>query len=97
MQEMWNQVLQKVQAMEGTEQPTWLEQPPHGLFLVQSDHNSDMEKVCISDKKLWFCTVSVTAKKSLCDKALFAKLCFAKSSFIDDEILCEFQFEQIFL
>ena len=59
---MWNQVLQEVQAMEGTEQPTWLEQPPHGLFLVQSDHNSNMKKGAYMTKKLWFCTVSVTAK-----------------------------------
>ena len=38
VQEIWNQMLQELQAMEGIEQPTCLEQTPHGLFL---GHNVD--------------------------------------------------------
>jgi len=52
VQEMWNQVLQEVQAMEGTEQPTWLEQPPHGLFLVLNRGGSGTSKSI--PLRLWY-------------------------------------------
>ena len=38
VQEMWNQVLQELQAIEGVEQPTCLEQPPQGLVLGELGH-----------------------------------------------------------
>ena len=33
MQERWNQVVQELHEIEGSEQPTWFKQAPHGLFL----------------------------------------------------------------
>ena len=44
VQAIWNQVLQDLQAIEGREQPTCLEQTPHGLFLVQHQMTVSKEK-----------------------------------------------------
>ena len=33
VQERWNQVVQELHEIEGSEQPTWFKQAPHGLFL----------------------------------------------------------------
>ena len=71
VQAIWNQVLQDLQAMEGREQPTCLEQTPQGLFLVQiSDQNVRNRCACL--EKLGFAPSGLASKLSFCRKPLFS-------------------------
>ena len=84
VQAIWNQVLQDLQAIEGREQPTCLEQTPHGLFLVQYQITMFIfgTSVHILKKLCWALTLS------FCRKALFAimyncRLLFVMRFFVD--------------
>ena len=68
---MWNQVLQELQAIEGVEQPTCLEQPPQGLVLGELESRGHYVN--------GFATINELSFISICNQALQSRLSFADS------------------